>query len=167
MALYNPGRTSRNIGLGLDSRGLGQVREVEADKQRGVRITNSNMYLANQAHQMARMELRSAQLRSMEQRQHASHQSSSVDGTKRTRNAQHRPTSLARVYHPRIDDAVDDRNTMSGKSQRSEAGVVSTSEQVSRVGRLLRPANYPSVSGCSLGSIERTVAALDAATSVV
>jgi len=46
-------RTSRNSGLGLDSGGLGQVREVEDDEEQGVRVTNSNMYLATQAHQMA------------------------------------------------------------------------------------------------------------------
>ncbi len=122
-------RTSRNSGLGLDSGGLGQVREVEDDEEQGVRITNSNMYLATQAHQMARLEQENAQLRSLNQARDRTFSATS-SATLPTHHS-YRGSRLHGSVPEEFDNAVDDHESMSGSGHlpRRENGMRRMSEQ--------------------------------------
>ena len=122
-------RASRNSGLGLDSGGLGQVREVEDDEEQAMRITNSHMYLANQGHHSARMEQESAQLRSMNQSRDRT--LSATSSANLPTHHSYRGSRLQGSVPEEFDNAVDDHESMSGSGHlpRHQNGMRRMSEQ--------------------------------------
>ena len=123
-------RTSRPGGLGLDSGGLGRVREVEDDEEESTAFNQPvDMYASNQARHMARVEQENAQLRSMNQARDRT-LSATSSATMPTTSA-YRSSRLHGSVPEEYDTAVDDHESMSGSGHlpRYENGMRRMSEQ--------------------------------------
>jgi PSP1 C-terminal conserved region len=123
-------RTSRNNGLGLDSGGLGRVREVEDDEEEAGRMSHpSDSYHHPQSRQMERLQQENAQLRQANQlhdRTISATSSTTIPATSAFRGSRIQP-SVPEEY----DTAVDDHESMSGSGTlpRLQNGMRRLSEQ--------------------------------------
>jgi hypothetical protein len=121
-------RTSRTSGLGLDSGGLGRVREVEDDEEEGVPLSSSSALYNTQPRHMPRMDQDTSQLRSMHPRDRTMSATSSATVPAAST---YRSSRLHGTVPEEYDTAVDDHESMSGSGTlpRRENGLRRMSEQ--------------------------------------
>lgn len=124
-------RTSRNSGLGLDSGGLGRVREVDDDdEEEGASLNQSaDMYNHSQARQTARLEQETAMLRHANQARDRTQLAATSVAV--SANPAFRGSRLHGSVPEEFDNAVDDQESMSGSGTlpRRENGLRRMSEQ--------------------------------------
>jgi hypothetical protein len=120
-------RTSRTSGLGLDSGGLGRVREVEDDEEEDVSLSSHSALYNTQPRHMSRMDQDNSQLRPMHPRDRTMSATSSatVPATSAFRGSR-----IHGALPEEYDTAVDDHESMSGSGTlpRRENGLRRMSE---------------------------------------